>query len=279
MKLKKILGNVLANILGNNFFVSFKLVKLNPGKTGLIILFDILFAISIFLFMQLSKYFLNVILNPLINAPKNFALVIIIVLSFVYYSLILLIYSFFKYCILDYIKSLVSKTKISFNRLLHFYLLNMIITGIFIVLFFLVSFVLSGIKQIYRPYILIFIAIPYFLLLYLLINISHSLFYKGTSIKITIKESFRIIFTKLKNYSSIISFIIVSVIILSFLFWGTGYLISLLADRHYSLYLSLYSYFNKATIIVIYFVFYFINFINRISFYNMVGNMIKIKKE
>ena len=192
------------------------------------------------------------------------------VLSLIYYLIILFAYSFFKYSILDFIKSLFEKTEFSFKKLGQFYSLNIIIAGIFFAIMVAANFVLASIKQTYAPFVFILMAIPYLLFLYVIINTSHSLFYEGASIKDSIKKSFSIIFTKMKIYRETILVMIIFGLFLWLLFYGSGYLLRILTSKNYSLYLSAYSYFKQASIIAFDLVFYLIILINRISFYAVI---------
>ena len=114
--------------------------------------------------------------------------------------------------------------------------------------------------------------IPIFILLYLVLNLSQSLFYEGASIKKSIKESFRIPFAKIRNSMELALLILLSVLLLGLLLLGSGYLIRLVAGRNYLLYLNLYAYFRQISIASFYLVFYMAIFINRVSFYQITKN-------
>ncbi len=260
MKLKNIVK------MESLFIKSFHLAKSNPNKTGLMILFDVLFLVSVLGLYNLFNYFAQSLALPttLISA------FVFIGFSLIYYLIILFAYSFFKYIILDYIKSLFEQTEFSFKRLAQFYSLNIIIAGTFFAILILANFLLAIIKAQYRPFVFIFLAIPYFLFLYVIINTSHSLFYEGNSIKDSIKKSFRITFTKMKVYRETILIMILFALLLWLLFLGSGYLIRILASKNYNLYLTTYSYFRQVSIIIFDLVFYLIILINRISFYDIV---------
>lgn len=245
------------------FFKSLRLAKSNPNKTGLIVLFDILFLVSAFGLQRLSQYF-----SQGIAIPTAFASAFtFIIFSLIYYLAILFAYSFFKYGILDFIKSMFGKTEFSFRRLGQFYLLNIAIAGIFLAVMMLLNFALASVKRDYAPFVFIFLAVPYSLFLYVILNTSQSLFYEGSSIKGSIKKGFGIAFTRIRSYREIILAIIVSALALWLLFLGGGYLIRLAAVKNYSFYLSAYSYFKQAGIIAFDLIFYIVILINRISFY------------
>lgn len=247
------------------FIKSLKLAKSNPYKTALMILFDGLFLVSFFVLYSVGSYLAQIIANT-----SSKSIFIFISITLVYYLMTLFVYSFFKYCVLNSIKSLFGKEEFSFKRLGQFYSLNIIIAGIFFALMSLFNVLLASIKQDYAPYVFIFLAIPYSLFLYIIINTSHSLFYEGTSIKNAVKEIFRITFTKIKSYKETILVMIFFIALLWLLFLGTGYLISLIASKNYNLYLIAYAYFKQASIIIFDIVFYLVILINRISFYAVV---------
>ena len=247
------------------FIKSFKLAKSNPSKVGLMILFDALFLISFFAVYKLFKYYADSLALPKTVATG----IIFIVFSLIYYLVVLFAYSFFKYSILESIKSLFDEAESSFKRLGQFYSLNIIIAGIFFAIMIVINAILAGIKQSYAPFIFIFLIVPYALFLYVVLNASHSAFYQGTSIKESLKKGFKLAFTKIKVYRETILIIILFALVLWLLFLGSGYLVRLAAYNNYSLYLKWYAYFKQTTIIIFDLVMYFAILINRISFYDL----------
>ena len=248
------------------FIKSFRLAKSNPGKIGLMFLFDCLFVLSFYILFALSQY----------AAQSAFALQSLssiyafLLFSLMYYLIAVFAYSFFKYIVLDYAKSLFEKTDFSFRRLGQFYMLNIVIAGIFFAAMILGNFLLASIKAQYRPFVFIVLAVPYLLFLYVILNVSHSVFYQGGSMKESLKNGLKAAFTKIRVYRETILIMILFALLLWLLFFGSGYLISLIASKNYGLYLAYYSYFKQASIIVFDLVFYLLFFINRISFYSIV---------
>ena len=254
-------------IKGSLFARSFQLAKSNPNKIGLMILFDISFFLSFYYILPaLAEYFKR----SLIISQTMAFLLLIAILSLIYYLIVLFIYSFFKYSVLDFTKSLFGKTPFSFNRLGQFYLLNLIIIMPPYIIF---STILDSIKEAFRPFVLLALGIPLFLFLYTVINVSHSFFNQGDSIKKSIHKSFNVAFTKIKNYRETISIIIFFALALGILFLGGGYLIQLIASKNYNLYLITYAYLRQASIVIFDLAFYFIILINRISFYSIAREM------
>lgn len=239
------------------------------------ILFDGLFFIIFFYILPI----LNQYVNQNIAAPKTFSsnsiftvfFLIVMLLKLAYYLMVLFAYSFFKYTVLDYVKSLFIKKEFSFKRLGEFYSLNIIIAGMFFAVMVILEFILAGIKKDYAPFVFIFFAVPYVLLLYVIANASHSQFYEGASIKESIKKGFKTAFSKIRVYRETILIMILAALLLWLLFFGSGYLIRIAASRNYALYLSAYAYFKKASVIVFDAVFYFIILVNRISFYQLAA--------
>ena len=133
------------------FIKSFKLAKSNPNKTGLMILFDALFLVSIFALNALATYFAQSLAAPTILSSA----LVFIAFSLIYYLIALFAYSFFKYSVLDCINSLFEKTEFSFKRLAQFYSLNIIIAGIFFAIMLLGNYLLASIKVQYRPFVFI----------------------------------------------------------------------------------------------------------------------------
>ncbi len=248
------------------FFKSFKLAKSSPNKVGLMVLFDLMFLVSIFALYRLSNYFAQSIF-----VPTSFAsFMVFFILSLIYYLIVLFVYSFFKYSILDFIKSMFDKTTFSFKRLGQFYSLNIVIAGIFFAIILVANFLLASVQPQYRPFVFLILAIPFVLFLYVIINASHSLFYEGASMKDSIKKSFKITFTKIKIYRETILIMILFALLLWLLFLGSGFLIRFIASKNYNFYLSTYIYFKQASVVIFDLVFYFIIVINRISFYALV---------
>ncbi|MBI2542275.1 hypothetical protein HYV80_06205 [Candidatus Woesearchaeota archaeon] len=256
------------------FIKSFLLAKSNLNKTGYIILFDVLFLASVFscvfALQSMTRYLSNYV--PFPQSPS--AIYVFLALSVAYYLIFFLIllfaYSFFKLIVLDYTKSFFETTEFSFRRLWQFYSLNIILAGISLAVMLAANFILAGIKIQYRPFVFISLAVPYFLFLYIILNVSHSLFYQGASWKGSAVNGFKITFTKIKVYRETILIMILAALLLWLLFIGSGYLIRLAYSKNYSLYLSMYAYFKQASVILFYIVLYFVVLINRISFYSII---------
>ena len=169
----------LKNIFKNSLFLdSFKLAKSNPSKLGMMILFDGLFLISFFILLKFFKYVAGILTFP--TMPNSLSSAIVLVtFGLIYYLIALFVYSFFKYCLLDFIKSLFGPGKFSFRRLGQFYLLNIIIAAIFFGISIIAGAVLINLKESYQPYVFIILASPFWVIYnkYAVISLHSLIFY------------------------------------------------------------------------------------------------------
>lgn len=254
------------NIIKDSLFAkSFSLLKSNPNKAGMMVLFDAMFLVSVLALNILGNYLANGLAMPSAFASS----VAFIVFSLAYYLIVLFAYSFFKYGVLNFIKSLSEKADFSLKRIGQFYSLNIIIAGIFFTAMLAANFILAGIRQAYAPFVFIFLAVPYLLFLYVIINLSHSMFYQGASAMDSVKKSFAAAFAKMKVYRETILSMIIIGMFLWLLFYGSGYLVRVFTSKNYSLYLSAYAYFKQVSIAVFYIASYIVILINRVSFYSI----------
>jgi|SRR3989338_408181 len=250
------------NYFGNSLFLkSIRLARSNPGKVGVMVLLDIMFVVSFFILQKLSVY-----LGGSIFSYQSVPVLAFLAVSLAYYLALLFLYTIFKYSMLGLVKSLFGKAKSSSGRFGMFYLLNMSIAAIFFAIMLALNFLLFSVKQPYARLVFIFLAVPYLLVLYIVLNLSHCIFYEGATIKNTLKSSFRITFSKLGAYRELILAMIVFALLSWALLSGGGYLAGLLASKSNVSYLNVYGIFRQASIITIDVLLYFIILLNRISF-------------
>lgn len=244
------------------FLKSFRLAKANPGKIGLVILFDLLFFVS---FLYVFPYFGNYLAKNLtISQTMSFAITILI-FQMLYVLSILFVYSFFKYCVLDSIKSIFHKTEFSLGRLWKFYLLNLILI---LPPYLVFSFILSGIQEAYRPYVFIFLGLAISPFLYIVINIAQSYFYQENSIKKSVSRGFEFL-NKKEAYKEVILIVAIFLLLYGVLLWLISYSFNFIVSNNYTSYLITYSYFKTISIIIFDALFYCIILVNRISFYSL----------
>jgi len=160
-----------------------------------IFLLDILFLIFLGGFSFITTQLLPK--NPTdylyIFNSANTALAFSILVALVYLSVLLLIYSFFKYGVLDMIHSCIRKTDFDFSGLKKFYQLNIaILVGALLI--FVAVYALS-LAVFYRQFALLFmwlVILVMLIFLYPLFNIAHCLFTKNYPVKKILKKSLKL---------------------------------------------------------------------------------------
>ena len=253
----------------DSYFVkTLELMKKNPKNVFLIILFDILFLLSISIFYRLIEF----LFSKTSTQISTIIVIIYLVLTLLYYLILILIYSFFKYLVLNSIKSLFEHSKVDFKRLKNFYLLNLLIFIVFFIIFlFLNSIFLMSAKQEYASYIFSIINFPLFLILYIFINISHTLFSENLNIKETVKNTFNII-AKVTSYIGIFLTNIIAIIIYFIIFYFIGLILKATIFKGYLAPIKYYNIYTIIFSIITTIFFYLIIFFNRIYFYNIIRN-------
>jgi len=242
---------------------SLKLSKSKPSLLGLMILFDFLMIVLGFILFQFSSVFAGSL-----YLPQNItALFVYIGLTLLYILLVLFIYSFFKFSILRTIGSFFGKTDKSYSRLGKFYTLNLLLLGIFSSEYILINFLLFSSKASYKVIILFIIGIPMLAFSYVLLGISHSLFYQGNGVKNSISKSFKITFTNLRIYKETVFVMLIAVILYTILLYLIGYVIQISTAKNYFAYLTAYSYFQKIAFVFSVILLYFFLLKNQIVVY------------
>lgn len=256
-------------------------IKKGWQKTGLIILFDILF---ILLLVKLRFVLANINTRLFISlygssgAAQIMAFLPLIVIES---GLLILIYSFFKYIILGFIQEMFKKQELGFNRLFPFIKLNWAIGIPAILISFLffisISAYMSGIvaKGVSNPVLLILnlvvisvIVLVLLVYLYSLLNLSHNIFLREKKLKKVLKEalagSFK--FRHYKIYGANIKIILSSLIIL-LVFYG---LMKLFVLTDISAYLRYGGIYKNGLIAIGALTAYFLLLFNRINFYRNI---------
>ena len=185
----------ISTIKKTNFAKTFNLLKKNLDNAFLIFIIDVWFVVAILLYISLVKY--------ISVALQYYPTAILIMFTAVYYIFMLLIYSFFKYCVLHYLKSMFEKTKFSFNRLLGFFLLNAIMVVCLLAVFIGLNAFLLNIKAQYRTVAVILVMALFGLFSYAIVNTAHTLFSNISGIGKVLAKSLKITFLGIKAYLGI----------------------------------------------------------------------------
>ena len=240
---------------------SLKLVKEKPKLFGLMILFDILFVVGGILFRKLTELFARSLVIP----QNVTGLLTVTLLSIMYYLAMLFVYTFIKYHILHYVEAYFQKMRFTYDRLGKFFILNLILGGIFFMEMIVLFFFLQSTKAEFRPFLLIIFMVPLIIFSYLLLEISHSLFILEN--RRPISTAIKTVFTRIKIYKETFLSILIPGIILTILFVITGFFIRLNAPKDYFAYYAAYTKFQQVIGIIILIVLYFIIVLNQIIFY------------
>lgn len=241
------MGGLTAYVKNLEFARSAGILIENPGKMLLIASLDALFFFTAMIMRRFAES-----LDTAAIAENPALIAGMLALSILYYAALLLIYSFFKLCVLGLVKSAVEKAEFSFKRLWKFCLLNLLIFSALLGASIMAGMILDSAKENFRLWAWGLIGLPFIIAAYSFMNLAHSAFAQGDSIKESIKRGLK----GIKNQGIYTRIIIPSIIIAAVLSLPYSYL-----------YLRA----NPAMSAVLQAVFeglaYAILFVNRISFY------------
>src|SRR3989338_8663535 len=226
----------------SNFSQTFYLLKNNKDNAFLIFIFDVWFFAALLLFTNLAESLgISLFRQPL----QSYSTAPLMAFILAYYLILIVIYSFFKFIVLHYLKKMFGSEKINFKRFGSFLLLNFIIMlslfGIFIALN---GILLLNVKSQIAPYVFLLILVPFAFFSYAIIKIA---------------------FTNIKSYGGIY----LSGIIIFSIYFAVYYLVgsALSKIQSYAMYFNIYlKVFTILTGIVIYLIIFF----NRAYFYLIV---------
>jgi len=240
------------------------LSKINKSKKSLFctILIDILFLISLYILGRI----ISVVGYAALTRQQSTQLLVFVI---VYYLVLLFVYSLFKYIILHFVKSVFEKSKINFNILGKFYLLNIIIFVILFVVFFLLSLLASSIKESIAPFTSLLILLLYVVFSYACLNLSHTLFFEGKRLKGSLMLTIKFL-GKFNKYYGVYLVILASFVVMYTLFSIFGNLLKVTVFQDYN---ALLQYGDTYTIVFVHAVgviFYIAILLNRFYFYSIV---------
>jgi len=249
---------------------TFYSIKEHPNFFFNTLLFDFLFLISLYYTNLLVK--LSLPTEESLKADMGLALIFFL-LTIAYLLFLVFIYSFLKYCILDFIKTLVDlswkfkktirEKRFGLGRFFKFYLLNLIIFISFFVIFIILNAIyLFSVKQEHLKIAFLLTMIPLFIFIYVYLNLTHSLFTTGHNLKETIKKGL-VLFKQIKPYYGILIFSI----FVFFVYTLILFIINLIITSSTSVNILVY---NKIFTVITTIVFYLIIAFNRIYFYIMI---------
>lgn len=241
------------------------LIKKNPSQFLYMLLFDFLFVVVVYYLSVATKFF-----------TISDSLIVFGIYFLIFLLIILLVYSFFKYLILDLLKSVFGKNELNFKYFFSFYKLNLAVFLVPFILIFIgvLVFASSNLLQynltgMVTVIVLSILLLPVFLFIYTLVNISHSLFVhakKEKIVKNALKKSLNIPF-----YGRIYSYNFLFLLI-----FLAGWLIAdyILKAFGFSTYLQYYSSYRIFMWVFGAIILYFTVVFNRINFYLIINKKI-----
>jgi hypothetical protein len=249
---------------------TFYAIKSNPRLFFNTLIFDFLFLVLLYYINTLVKSSLPTEESLIANIEFT---VLFFLFTIIYLLLLIFIYSFLKYCILDFVKMLVDlswkfrkiirEKKFELNRFFKFCFLNLIIfVSSFITFIILNAIYLFSVKQEYLKIIFLLTMIPLFLFIYAYLNITHSLFTLGFNLKETIKKGL-VLLKRIRAYYCIFIFSILLISVYSLIY----FIINLIITSFTSVNILIY---NQIFTVITAIVFYFIIAFNRVYFYLVV---------
>lgn len=254
---------------------SLSLIKSNPWPSLKIVLFDILFVLSISLLYFVISFIISFNFDPF--NISNQMVVTYLVVFLIYYLILFFLYTFFKFIDLNIIKSLLKKSSSDYERLIKFYYLNLGICFSMFITFLVLNIVfLIGSRQEYAPYIFMIINIPLFLIFYTFMNVSHSIFSGSKDVNLTkiILKTFNFIKQPKKyigiyiNNAFVITFYFIFFYLIGLILKATVFQ-DIVASYNYFVWYS--TFFVILTTIFFYLIIYF----NRIYFYIIIKDLKK----
>ena len=218
------------------------------------------------------------LLAPSLTASSLFnssaTLVFGLVLFTLYYLLILMLYSFIKFFVLHLIQNTIAPRELRMERFFSFYGLNISLVGIFVAVAGVLLYAFNAAKQPYQMMVFLFMAIPYLLLLFVMLNTAHSIFYaKECSVWRTIKQTFSFTFTRAHKYGPIVGWCALLILLFIIVLFIPGMLIRSIAQSNPALYVSLYGQFSIVVGIVGWVALYIVTAVSRLAFYIVVGEL------
>jgi|TARA_B100002003_G_C14050101_1_gene505791 hypothetical protein len=249
-------------MIKNSYFVkNFNLLKKNLDNIFLIFIFDVWFLAVLLGTSKLAEF-----LGPrLFSQPlESYSISPLLIFGIIYFIILTIIYSFFKYIVLHHINRIFWHTDLNFKRFGSFLLMNLVILISYLIIYFALNGIfLINVKSQFTPIMLLLIIIPFVFFSYAFLNISHSLFLNFPDNKSILKKAVLMTLTKVRSYSGIYlwSAIILAVYFILF------YSISFLIVNNPDLSLQSYQIYQNASKVITAIALYLLVFFNRSYFY------------
>jgi len=208
-------------------------VKVNRRALLFTMLFDLLFLLA----LAGLNLVLNILVPPSVYASPlgNPLLIILRTLGIFAFAAVLsiLLYSFFKFVVIWKVKSIFEKAVVEWPVFWRFFFLNIIILGIYFVVFIFFSLLFITTVRIealiaVRTFVIVLVG----LFAYLTINTSHSLFARldGSTGQV-VKQSLDLVFSRFRMYAGLIGFTLLASAVLTGVYYAFDWiLLTILGD-------------------------------------------------
>ncbi len=194
-----------------------------------------------------------------------------ITLVVVYYLLVLLMYSLAKFFVMSLIKGMSSSEEVKFERFFPFYGLNVMLMGIFFLIMLSLAYIFAALKQPYEIAGFLVLVIPYLLMLFVVLNSAHSMFFaKNLGAWKSISSAFGFAVGSMRRYGYVLGWNALFALMFFAVLFIPGLVIRSLSDNP-ALYASSYKAFTMATSVLSTLVLYCMAMFSRIGFYLAVG--------
>ena len=191
---------------------SFKLLIKNKNIFFTTTVFDVLFLVFLLSLKVISDYFAK----SLIFTADLPSLIMYVLLTLLYYTAIISIYSFFSMQVLKKISSVFREAE--GRKFMEVFSMNMVVVSILSVIYISLAYFVSGLKENILNAASLIAIVVFVLIFYVMLSSSQNVFWKGSSMKETIKSSFKSIIAKKQNMILLQSFIIIAFIAILFNF-------------------------------------------------------------
>ena len=241
------------------------------AKVLTMIFLDAAFVVMLVLFGRLVGMLAPSLNSSIFSTIGSSQLWYVLLLLAVYSLFLLFLYSLVKFLVLHYVQSLFEQAQMDFGRFLSFYGLNLCLFAIFGALYALIAYFIAAVRQPYAAVVLLFLSIPYVILLFITLSSAHALFHgKDKGAWKSLSQGFSFTFTKARIYGKIIGVSALVVLVFLLLLFLIGLGIRSMAFAHYGFYASAYGIFAGAISILSPVVAYVILLFNRIGFYYII---------
>ncbi len=245
---------------------AWQLLKSNKSSLLYIFFVDAAFVVAVLFFRRFIELLAPSLTPEALVASTSLALYGL-ALVVVYYLLVLLLYSLAKFFIMSLIKGMKSSEGLQFERFFSFYGLNVVLMGIFFLIMLSLAYIFAALKQPYEIAGFLVLVIPYLLMLFIVLNSAHSMFFaKGKSAWKSISSGFSFAFGSFRKYAYVLGWNVVFGLVFVAVLLIPGMLIRSFADNP-ALYASSYKVFTMLTSVLSTFVLYCMAVFSRIGFY------------